>query len=203
MQIKFINQVFFVLYLLFNFSADSFANAETMNESVQKIPNRLIACGITKIREFSLIDFRNELSEIQFFEANKINNAAGSIREENRSDGGYAFAQKIVFVTDLNKVLRDVRVPFLLHESLGALGYNDDNYEYSSALIALDSESVDGCNHLSTLVNESNLFDHFKYLIKTPFQEALLAYEEGGSHVGGGGDQHGVYIKSNLIINKL
>ncbi len=137
---------------------------------------------VTLIREISEIDFRG--TKDGFF--------AGS--GEQRMFSIYRKKEKLIVVNFISyeQTPEDVRPYILLHEALGALGYQDEDYQLTSAAFLILNANI----HPSF---EQIGISYFRSLDRNPID--LNYVDKGGvSSTGGGGDHMALKFKLESLV---
>jgi hypothetical protein len=150
------------------------------------IIDQLEATGISKIGQLDLRQFRAAAARVRWSE---ISEAPESVQSGSRESAYYESGRVHMAPTDTNSA----SLPQLeLHEVFGALGYDDSNYQLSSALEQLASMPDSSERRRLVSVWGRSLFSR-------RFRVA------GGTSVTGGGDLGAVSLKSQvlkLILNE-
>lgn len=189
---------------------------ETELEIVQmyafSIIENLLKKNISQVGNLSLYKFRDELREIRW------RAIQGSYIAPQGRMGGFRYnveEQAVEFEVDawnnlLNKKNgKSILGMTLLHESLGALGYKDEDYEVSALLSALSSMSLSEIQEVNTVL-ASFEFDLSKNtrspkgplrLNNDKFSEVILA--KGGSTTGGGGGDPIMMRLKALVVREI
>jgi hypothetical protein len=158
-------------------------------------PQKIIDQGYTTIRGINLLELKESFSRVRvgafnngFLVGSGYRTTAINIRE-----------QCLVMINTLGFNSRPMveRSLTLLHEFLGASGYDDDDYQISAPIGWLASKT-----HISPNDLESPLLSSLttiNRIDKSPRRE--LANGQGGiTGVGGGGDSTELYLKMALMI---
>jgi hypothetical protein len=162
--------------------------------NLEKVINR----GISKIGNLDLTNLYYELDSVEWRLCERgFLTGSGGIRTTSI----YLVEQKMVVVNFFslqNLMNKPVPLPgWALHEALGALGYNDENYEMSSAI---------------TFITENPELDNFTLLsyVKENFLSVIQAKKNqmyvasgGSTVVGGGGDAVIIQLKQILLKRYL
>lgn len=183
------------------------SHAQDMSQDTFEFIQGLRNSGIEDVGSLNLRKFQNELGQIQWqitdsplpgpvsvkpgilIETDDLGNLVlkpttvpiPEIERPNRMSGRYEFQNVTIHEEELKKHKdQDVYTQFLLHEALGALGYNDYNYALSTSLMMIQSLP-------ETTKSLGDAFFNTKSL------------ENGGSSVGGGGDTTSLEIKSIVL----
>jgi len=180
----------------------------------------LIANGIHSIGQFDLNKFLREIPEVQY-EMSLI-----ELHTQGRFGHRYDVPQKKVILS--NPALTQPLTPdfmiesqlIILHETLGALGYFDENYEISASIIALSSflqyDIQKNLSPTKAYATQLSIFAAQRtenpmtvYNTPTPHQKSVINYyqqlaQAGGVSEGGGGGSHaGAAIKANLLTQLI
>lgn len=100
----------------------------------------------------------------------------------------------IVNEPSLNLISDEISEQVALHETLGANGYEDENYEKTLSLDLLRSEKTFGREAMRSQLNEMN-----KESLKAS-QNRVYKNRRGGTSVGGGGDGTALEFKRRLLL---
>ena len=148
--------------------------------------NKLEAFGVSKIGDFDLATFRKEVAGVKF---NNLDGAPATVQSGSRQSAYYLRDKKQVYISDELPAEAAASIPQLeLHESLGALGYNDHNYAISTALTTLSN------------MNPNAQRDRLQQAYgRGIFSKDNLRIKEGGTSVSGGGDLTTLYIKNQVL----
>lgn len=168
-------------------------------KTARDIPEFLIASGYEKIGNFSLAKFIKELDSVHYEVTSEREYAQG------RTYLKYDVEKKTVYFPATLDLSGAEGPLILLHESLGALGYIDDNYQISNSLYLLYDES--NSHHLAKDSRifalpefQSSFIQTQRVSNPTSVQNSLNALARGGSNgVGGGGDPHAELTKFEAI----
>ena len=154
----------------------------------------LLDRGISKIGKLNLKKLSKELNTVEWrtFEIGFLLGSGG-----NRLTSVYVVEDRMVIINSLsfeNLIGKPVHLySWALHEGLGALGYNDENYELSASISFL-AENSQLANHSSNIT----IKDHFQKIDRS--KVGLTYASSGGSTVvGGGGDAIIIELKQLLL----
>lgn len=183
--------------------------------------NLLLESKINFVGEFDLKKFILEIPTVKYELVNY------PLYTQGRYGHRYYVEEKKVYINQLiiNQFLSPLFIIetqlIILHETLGALGYNDEIYEISASIIALSSylqsDLQKNLNSTKTYANQFSISasqrtsnSELEYNTLSPFQQKnneyyqLLMAEGGGiSEGGGGGSSSGALIKANLLLNQI
>ncbi len=180
--------------------ASSHAGAVTetdFRKAARHIPKNLIASGYKKIGDFDLANFSKELDSVHYQAVSEPEYAQG------RSFLKYDVLTKTVYFPATLELAGAEGPLVLLHESLGALGYIDDNYQISNSLYMLYDEATSplkASRFFSLPEFQSSFTRPRRFNNPTDAQNVLDSLAEGGSNgVGGGGDPHAELVKFEVI----
>ena len=154
----------------------------------------LLKRGITKIGKLDLKKLSKQLSTVEWrtFEVGFLIGSGG-----NRYTSVYVVKDRMVIINLLSfENLQNQPVhlfSWALHEGLGALGYNDENYEISSSISFLAENPQLGINSGIEYIEE-----HFQVIAKTK-TDRRYAMSGGSTVVGGGGDAIIIEFKQLLL----
>lgn len=166
-------------------------------KTARGIPEKLIAYGYEKIGNFDLAKFIKELDSVHYQIVSEPEYAQG------RTFLKYDVSTKTVYFPETLELAGAEGPLVLLHESLGALGYVDDNYQISNSLYMLYDEAASPLKASSffSLPEFQILFRQSRRLNNPKdTQNVLNLLAEGGSNgVGGGGDPRAELIKFKAI----
>lgn len=181
------------LSLLLGLSLSLPAAAQTqVGESWPLIIDSLQRQGIKKVGDLDLAQFSAEAkSKIRW---NYLKKETPSIISGGRTSAVYIYdpssdTQGVYLNPKLPKEVAPYMPDLELHEALGALGYEDQQYNLSSGLrLLLDAENPEDRKKI------------LKSFSKGLFKEENLRIE-GGSSVGGGGDIRALLIKKEVLAD--
>lgn len=176
----------------------AFAVTGTPNEIFRPLSKdhveKVLARGIKKIGKLDLKKLSKELDKVEWrtFDLGFLAGSGGV-----RTTSIYLVEKKMVVINILalnNLVGKPVHINSLaLHEAMGALGYEDENYDLSSAISFLATTHLE---NLVTLSYVKNIFSNFTI----SKENRLYAAKSGGSTVvGGGGDAVIIELKQRLL----
>lgn len=154
---------------------------ESSNALLQGLVNR----GVTRIGDFDLKQFLTDKKQIQWGVTNE--NLPESLTGDRRS-AYYLKQEKKVFVSsELPAFSKDSMADLELHESMGALGYDDRAYALSSAIKLLSkTKEPQKLNQLLKVFGKE-IFSKTKNL------------KDSGTSVGGGGDLIALVAKERSL----
>jgi hypothetical protein len=190
--------------------ASTYAGSVTeadFRKSARGIPESLIASGYDKIGDLNLTKLVKEIDSIHYQVVSDREFAQG------RAYLKYDVPTKTVYFP-ANLSLTGAEGPLvLLHESLGALGYVDDNYQISNSLYLL-YDAATAPREAAAPQKLSSFFTlpEFQSSFKQPrrvgnptnVQNILNPLTRGGSNgVGGGGDPYAELVKFRAIYYLL
>jgi hypothetical protein len=180
--------------------ASSHAGAATetdFRKAARHIPEKLIAFGHEKIGDFDLASFTKELDSVHYQVVSEPEYAQG------RTFLKYDVSTKTVYFPATLELAGAEGPLVLLHESLGALGYIDDNYQISNSLYMLYDEAASplkASSFFSLPELQSSFRQPKRFNNPTDAQNVLNLLARGGSNgVGGGGDPHAQLVKFEAI----
>jgi hypothetical protein len=162
----------------------------------QVIPEKLISLGHGKLGRLNLKNFLIQMKAVRLSvqATTEFDQADGSQRasahwHRDASESSITVSQKMWLYT-----ISKVKPSMALHEYLGALGYDDQNYNLSTSLLLLSEKET------WNFLNE----DQIRY-IRNNIENTSNEVCEGGGviGVGGGGDLIGPETKSNLLISDI
>jgi hypothetical protein len=165
-----------------NLFADQLLSNPLERKAEQTITD-IIGSGVTKIGDLDLLKLREEIKTIEF------NNIDGDIDiVAGGRNSAYYLAGEVFSKPDLERYGQQAMNLLSIHESLGALGYEDSNYQKSILI-----EAFRGLPHG---LQQDFLNDH---LTKLVFDQDSLRYEGGATGIGGGGDIATAWLKFQVI----
>ncbi len=167
---------------------------QTFRPMARKHVDILLKRGIKKIGNLNLLKLAKELNTVEW-RTFEIGFLVGS--NDERSTSIYIVKDRMVIVNFLsfqNLAGQPVHVySWALHEGLGALGYNDENYELSASISFLAENS-----HLASLSTIYYLDEQFEVTARS--RQGRNYVNAGGSTiVGGGGDAIIIELKQRLL----
>ncbi len=181
----------FIATAMASFSTfNSTANA-VMGDQSTVIVHRLRESGIQKIGDISLANLEREIRTIRWL---PLNGLPPKEITRNRHSAYYEMSGREVHESmQLPPDLDSLRTQLELHESLGALGYPDQQYQFTTALSIIDGMGAASINRTAMIKEYGSSL--FKY--------QQIASMTGGSSVGGGGDITGLDVKTQVLKSIL
>lgn len=188
--LNFIPSIFFVVL----FSLTCSAQVADFETAARAIPQQLIRKGYSQFGDLNLQNFIQTMDQVQIFTAPEVETP-----EDNNTVRIFAHWQRNANGTTITLSERAwpaaAQTPWknalALHEMLGALGYEDQNYNLSTSLWFLAQDKIDQIlnkNEMHTVIRSTN----------------DLAKSTGGIiGVGGGGDLIGPGAKISVLENYL
>ena len=174
-----------ILILTAALSARAALSVEEASLSWRQIITELQAKGINQVGEFNLTQFVRESESVSW---QKNENFPPEEITGNRRSAYYDPKNKKVYMSEVPQSFLEKQVPLLsLHETLGALGYDDINYSLSTAL---------------SLLNQMNDPAERKFFAETYGRSLFNAKSfkvAGTSSVSGGGDLFALHMKSEVL----
>lgn len=167
------------------------AQAQGLQAASQELIKILQDSQVKKIGDLDLTQLAAELNTIQWV---MTSSALAQGSGKPRFDCNY-FVQEKRVICDSNLTDKTILEFLALHEGLGALGYDDENYSIT-AVIAAYAFSKDK-NSLKFLDR------HLTNLSRRQQNQEYLIASGGGTHVGGGGDSTAVALKIFSILGLL
>jgi hypothetical protein len=195
----------FILIFLFLLNvASALAEGKSPNDTFRPLSKKHVEMaleqGYEKIGKLSLSKLLKELDTVEWrtFEIGFLSGSGGK-----RTTSIYMVKDRMVVINMIalqNLVGKPVPLySWCLHEALGALGYDDENYEASSSISFLASNNDAGFENLTSIDFVKYNFDSFKRSKKEKFYQLA-----GGSTViGGGGDATLIQFKQLLLKRYL
>jgi hypothetical protein len=162
----------------------------------QVIPEKLISLGHSEFGRLNLKTFIHQMKTVRLSvqATTEFDQADGSQRvsahwHRDASGSSITVSQKMWFYT-----ISEVKPSMALHEYLGALGYDDQNYNLSTSLLLLAEKET------WKFLND----DQIRY-VRNSIENTSNEVCEGGGviGVGGGGDLIGPETKSNLLLSDI
>lgn len=167
-----------------NLFADQLLSNPLERKAEQTITD-IIGSGVTKIGDLDLLVLREEIKTINYHNIEgEISSVAGG------RNSAYYLAGEVFSKTDLERYGQQAINLLALHESLGALGYEDSNYQ-KSILIEIFKDLPQGLQS-DFLKNQ---------LTQQVFDEKHLNYNDNGgaTGIGGGGDIATAWFKYQVL----
>ena len=165
--------------------------APALGQAWPEVVSALQREGVQKIGDLDLAQFSKDAQKINW---KKNLQAAPSLVAGARTSAYYVIDKKEVYISDnLPKDALKSYPDLELHEALGALGYEDNQYALSTSLrVILETKSS---------AERQILLKNFG---KTIFTEDNMKIRlDGGSSVGGGGDIRTLLIKNQVLSEIL
>lgn len=180
-------------------TSSAFAATGTPNELFRPISTvhvqKVIDKGYTKIKQLDLKKLLSELEEVEWrtFAYGFLSGSGGK-----RFTSVYFVEDKMVVINMMslqNLVGKPVPLySWALHEAMGALGYNDENYELSSSISFIANSDLEQAPK-----NFEAVKTNFKSVPRTAKNQSYSG--DGGSTViGGGGDASMIELKQKLLM---
>lgn len=188
-----------LLVMIMSLSISSaFAVVGTPNELFRPMARKhvemVLEKGINKIQNLNLKKLLVEIDEVEWrtFDLGFLGGSGG-----NRMSSIYMVESKMVVInmyTLQNMVGKPVPVySWALHESLGALGYPDENYELSSSISMIANSAAEEINdHLASL-------DPNFLMVARATSNRHYSGDGGSTVVGGGGDMALIELKQQIL----
>jgi hypothetical protein len=170
-----------------------------IRKSVSVLPNSLVKYGVSTIGDFNVAAYLKEIKEKVVY---KVVDDTESV--QGRRFLRYDVNSKTVSIPKLlNGDVDALELGFIMtHETLGALGYVDDNYQMSTSLFLLGSlleksEFVDPRD----LEANPNFLAPFKVSLRktNPVVTENFLARGGVTGAGGGGDPHSAFAKFLMV----
>lgn len=177
--------------------------------------DNLLKHNIQKIGDISLVKLKEDLKSVRVHFSDSIEKGSGGLRETGVNYPG----SRKVFLNPLTSEDRNKSWNvILLHESLGALGYSDENYEISTGVCwaaTIAELNVKSSAEMAAFLR-SPIFKGFKQVQMTTKLREYPAYRwvrdtksklrlEGGTatSTGGGGDIFAAQVKESMLLQNL
>ncbi|MGZ3802314.1 MAG: hypothetical protein ACXVCL_19265 [Bdellovibrio sp.] len=223
------NRYLLILLSVLLFTANSFADRVTLSihSTATAIPQKLIDNGIQNVGPLNLQQLVDDIKNKVKFAVLPVFSIGSGTYGSHRSGSSCRVEEHSVFVNQPhldNLGNLEVIEALLLHESLCALGYNDDNYMISSTLGSLrklSKKTADGgASEAEKLISNPGFMSPFirklgmrtknlRYTFANRAQSNSSTFLEdkktmlasGGTvtGVGGGGDGFALYLKMQLF----
>ena len=193
-----------------------FSNEETslLKQISSTVVQKLIDKKIETVGDLSLKNIYQKLLTVNFKHV-----VQGYISPQGRMIGfKYEVAQTTVFITSeaiekffsqkMNLSQMNLSQMILLHESLGALGYIDDNYQISALLIGLNNLSDSDLAFYKPQLAQLNIgfTQSSQNSISTEYLDSItdastkaIMLAGGSTETGRGGDPLMLYVKAKLV----
>lgn len=159
--------------------------------------------GASHIHEIDLKNLANEFSNVKLYKLLNDAHAIGVGNNSGRFGSVYISETQSVYINqDITDYTSKQNVPLLAHELLGALGYNDTNYQISSVLFARNSNSI------IQKINATSLRPQLKLPNTPQLKINLNQFDKNGTKlksdggvtvIGGGGDEDLINVKIFML----
>lgn len=190
------------------YSYQDLTSEKTRTQCVQSV----LDLGLDRIGDLDLRDLKNNLSSVQVTIQEKTARGSGGLR---KSALNYPGTKKVTINKPKESELNYRWELILLHESLGALGYQDENYELSTSICwtaykVLARKRNRGEPEIYVQKNIADLFRNLQLTHKprlypmyawTQGSGGKLSLQRGGgaTSTGGGGDIFAAVVKFNIL----
>jgi hypothetical protein len=192
-----------LISLLLNLTS-AFAEGKSPNENFRPLSRKHVEMaleqGYEKIGKLNLNKLLKELDTVEWrtFDLGFLTGSGGK-----RTTSIYLVKDNMVVINMYalqNLVGKPIPLySWSLHEALGALGYEDENYEVSSSISFLANNKSPGIEDLTSIDFVKHNFDSFKRSKK----ERVYEMSGGSTVVGGGGDAALIQLKQLLLKRYL